>query len=94
MLLDEGLFIQVFTVEKDKNEIRKDRIVNIFQSPYMKETIVFISKDNLNKAKNADMRDPEIRKQIEAVLSDAAVEYIDLVTRHVIRPTFTRYINQ
>ena len=94
MLIDEGLFIQVFTIEKDQQEIQKDRIVNVFNSPYMKEPLVFVAKDNLNKARNADVRDPEVRKQIEAILSDAGVEYIDLVTRHVIRQTFTKYINR
>jgi len=47
----------------------------------------------LNKARSADLRNPEVLKDIEAVLSDAGVEYIDLVTRHVIRDTFTKYIN-
>ncbi len=94
MLIDEGLFIQVFTAEKDQKEILKERIINVFNSPFMKEPLVFVAKDNLNKARNADIRDSEVRKQIEAVLSDAGVEYIDLVTRHVIRQTFTKYINR
>ncbi|HNW46748.1 MAG TPA: hypothetical protein PLB79_00495 [Thermotogota bacterium] len=93
MLIDEGMFIQVFSIEKDKQEIQKERIINIFSSPYMKEPLVFVAKDNLNKARSADLRNPEVLKDIEAVLSDAGVEYIDLVTRHVIRDTFTKYIN-
>ena len=93
MLIDEGMFIQVFSIEKDKQEIQKERIINIFSSPYMKEPLVFVAKDNLNTARSADLRNPEVLKDIEAVLSDAGVEYIDLVTRHVIRDTFTKYIN-
>ena len=93
MLIDEGMFIQVFSIEKDKQEIQKERIINIFSSPYMKEPLVFVANDNLNKARSADLRNPEVLKDIEAVLSDAGVEYIDLVTRHVIRDTFTKYIN-
>ena len=93
MLIDEGMFIQVFSIEKDKQEIQKERIINIFSSPYMKEPLVFVAKDKLNKARSADLRNPEVLKDIEAVLSDAGVEYIDLVTRHVIRDTFTKYIN-
>jgi len=78
MLIDEGMFIQVFSIEKDKQEIQKERIINIFSSPYMKEPLVFVAKDNLNKARSADLRNPEVLKDIEAVLSDAGVEYIDL----------------
>ena len=93
MLIDEGMFIQAFSMEKAKQEIQKERIINIFSSQYMKEPLVFVAKDNLNKARSADLRNPEVLKDIEAVLSDAGVEYIDLVTRHVIRDTFTKYIN-
>lgn len=93
MIVDEGMFIQVISVEKGKDEVQKNRIINVFQSAFMKEPLVFVGKENLSKAKNADISKEDIRKQIEGALTDAATEYIDLVVKHVVNPTFTKYIN-
>ncbi len=93
MLLDEGMFVQIHSLEKDKSEIDKKRIINMFQSPFLKEILVVTAKDNLETARTGNMSDPEIKKQNEGAMSDAATEYIDLVVKHVIQPTFLRYIN-
>jgi len=56
--------------------------------------LLFLAKDNLVNAKKLDISDPEVRNQVQGLLSDAATEYIDFVIEHVVQPTFAKYINQ
>lgn len=94
MLLDEGAFVQIHQIEKGKDEVQKSRMINVFQSPFLEHTLVVSAKDNLITARSADINDEEVRRQVQGVLSDAATEYIDIVIKHVIQPTFAKYINQ
>jgi len=94
MLVDEGAFVQVHTVKKGEEQPDKSRLINVFQSPFLEDVLLFLAKDNLVNAKKLDISDPEVRNQVQGLLSDAATEYIDFVIEHVVQPTFAKYINQ